>query len=563
MVPADFAVLERLPLTANGKVDRGALSPPKRATASQREPRTAQEKILCAIFADVIGLEHCGVGENFFEIGGDSIKALQISGRLRQAGWRLNIRDLFKYPEIADLAPRLELAGAASRRKLASGPVVLTPIQRWFFEVHSGNRDHFNISIALRAADRIDVPALQSALQSVALRHDALRLRFPRPDEQLYSDADPEITIETVDLRDHADAEGRLTAHAATLQTQLSIVRGPVACAALYRLATEDRVVMTFHHLVADAVSCRIFIEDLNRAYTNREVFASDTSFQEWAEHLASHAMSEAIAREALHWQKVLATPAGRFPPSASSGRSTYADCRSVEFSLTGDQTARLRTGAPDHDVRSLILTALGRTLRKWHGQDATLILLEAHGREPFNGSLDVSRTIGWFTTLVPFVLRVAGESRSAQLAAVQQDLRSIPRNGIGFGLARWLAPEPVRGRLAGLPLPKLAVNYLGEFSSPPGGDALTVVDDAPCPIDPASERSTSIDVTAVILSKALRISVVYSLVDCTPVTMERFIADYRTELEAIVQVERTPQSQKVFVGVSGDDLAAILRKVR
>src|SRR4051812_1332245 len=144
-----------------------------------------------------------------------------------------------------------------------------------------------------------------------------------------------------------------------------------------------------------------------------------------------------------------------------------------------------------------MLLTALGGTLRKRHGHDATLILMEGHGREPLDRRIDVSRTVGWFTTLFPFVLRVAGDARGAQVAAVRQDLRDVPRNGIGFGLACALAPKPVRAGLATHPLPRLAFNYLGEFSSASSDGVFTLAGDAPGPIDPALERHSIIDVTA------------------------------------------------------------------
>ncbi|WP_155742222.1 non-ribosomal peptide synthetase, partial [Paenibacillus polymyxa] len=178
MVPARLMRLETIPLTSNGKIDRKALPEPEGSIhtgAAYVAPRTQVEQVLAAVWAGVLGVEAVGTQDNFFELGGDSIKALQVSSRLLQAGYRLNMKDLFSNPTVAALSPLLRTDGKMASQEEAVGPVELTPIQRWFFEQQPADLHHSNQAMMLYRAGRFDVDALRRTMDRMVQHHDALR----------------------------------------------------------------------------------------------------------------------------------------------------------------------------------------------------------------------------------------------------------------------------------------------------------------------------------------------------------------------------------------------------
>jgi non-ribosomal peptide synthase protein (TIGR01720 family) len=564
MVPAHLIALDTMPIAFTGKIDRRALPPPSAAEAVVRseseQPRDAREALLAQVWSGVLGRDGIGIYDDYFELGGDSIKSIQMSSRLRQAGWKLEMRDLFEHPQIVELAPRLRPLEAAAERQPVTGTVPLTPVQQWFFEEHRGALDHFNMSMLLRVRGPLDEGALRAALQAVWDHHDALRLTY-RPVagalEQAPGAGGP-VHFEVLDASDGA-----------RLGQTLNLRSGPLFKAALLRSTGDDRLLLVFHHLVVDAVSLRIIIEDLERAYRGLALPAATDSFQQWARHLIRWAQSEDCTRQAEYWHGVLAGPAHELTPDRPDGTNDYGDCRSVDFVFPPGETAAILSAASaGFDVPTLLLTALGRALRTRHGADTTLVLLEGHGREPLERGVDVDRTTGWFTTMYPVRLDVSGTDPRAQLERVDETLRRIPHNGIGFGVARYLGPVDVQQRLGGK-LPAIAFNYLGEFADSAEGATFQLQDQGPgAPVDPALQRRNELDVVGVVIDKSLRLSLTFSEQRFERATIEQLASAFRSEIETLVAAcagaprARRPARAR-FAGVNEGDLANILGEPR
>jgi amino acid adenylation domain-containing protein/non-ribosomal peptide synthase protein (TIGR01720 family) len=556
MVPAYLHPLDAMPLALTGKIDRRALPAlveQPGAAPADATPRDERERLLAEIWCLLLGRERVGIHDDYFALGGDSIKSIQMSSRLRQAGWKLEMRALFEHPSIAALAPTLQPREPERVEEETGLPIPLTPVQRWFFASHAGKLDHFNLSLRLRAAAPVDADRLRGALQTLWEHHAALRFRFDAADavaSQVPADAGP-VPFEILT----ADEAGGL-------QAELDLRAGPLFKSALVRNADGDDVLLVVHHLVADTISCRILAEDLECAYQGRAFPPKTAAFALWARGLVRFARTETCTAEARFWRNGFAGSGWSPRLDRPAGSNRYGECRSVELVFSADETRELLGRRPAGiELPSLFLTALARVL-DGAGDRACAVTLEGHGREPIDGDIDVSRTVGWFTTLFPFRIELAGATAREVVEHVDASLRSVPRKGATFGIARYLAPEP---DAEGPALPRVGFNYLGEFVGEPAA-IFTLVDQAPgAPIDPAIERYNVLDVVGLVLQKSLRFSFTYSTEQFDAATIEALGERFRRELFTLTAalVDAAPDvraaTRPQFPGVSADELAAVL----
>ena len=479
MVPAVFVILESLPLTPSGKLDRRALPVPEVAERDEHRyvaPRTGTETDLARIWSAVLGVEKVGVEDNFFELGGDSILSIQVVSRAREAGYQLSLGQIFQHPTVAELAQVAVPAaqGAASQERV-TGEVELTPIQRWFFEQEPPRPGHFNQSVLLRPREPVEVDALEGAVRELVRHHDALRLRFERQGwewRQWYAEDVGGEVLSRVDLSGEPDPRRALEAHASRMQQSLSLSSGPLLRVVHYGLGEAgERLLLAVHHLAVDGVSWRVLLEDLQRAYEQLragrsvELPAKTTSFQEWSRRLSEHARSSSLETEAAYWLEV-ESPA-RLPVDCPGGDNTVASARSVSVALSEEETRSLLQEVPGvyrTQINDVLLAALAQALAGWTGAGRVMVELEGHGREELFEGVDLSRTVGWLTTLYPVALETRGGSDpGGLLKAMKEQLRGVPSRGIGYGLLRYLGPEEIRAWLAALPPAQISFNYLGQ----------------------------------------------------------------------------------------------------
>ncbi|MFL5540990.1 MAG: condensation domain-containing protein, partial [Longimicrobiaceae bacterium] len=483
MVPNAFVRLESLPRTTTGKWDPRALPAPEYAAAGERyvAPRTPVEETLAAVWADVLRIERVGVNESFFELGGDSILSIQVVSRARRAGLEITPRQLFEYQTVAELASVAGAGAQAARPQQgrAEGRARLTPIQAWFFEQEQPAPWHYNQSMLFEVDAGVDGAALEAALAAVLRHHDALRLRFRRTGagwEQWHA-ADAGIALKHVDLSLlPADAQDRAQAQIAGERQQgLDLQHGPPGRAVLFDRGERGRVLfVVLHHLVVDGVSWRILRDDLERAYAQLEagepveLGAKSTSYAQWAEALDRFAAGGAL-EQAGYW---LAQGGDGIPPLPVDGRgtATVAGSATVAVGLDEEETRALLSEVPAAyrtQVNDVLLYALAEVVGRWTGSPRVRLALEGHGREEEIGAgIDLTRTVGWFTTLYPVVLdtaRAAGPGE--RLKRVKEQLRAVPRRGIGYGALRGLSPDAqLRRALAAQAEPEILFNYLGQF---------------------------------------------------------------------------------------------------
>ncbi|MEM6717059.1 MAG: condensation domain-containing protein, partial [Cyanobacteria bacterium P01_C01_bin.147] len=422
MIPAAFVVLEALPLTSNGKVDRRSLPAPTWESETTGElAQTSVEQTLTEIWAAVLRLETVGRHDNFFDVGGDSILALQMVSRAAQAGISLSPRQIFQYQTIAELALVAETTTNDGITPIvATGAVPLTPIQQWFFAQDLANPHYFNQAVYLELPLDIDRDALERSLQQVVNYHDALRLRFvPTASgwQQHYGDVAGVQPIAWFDLSTltAADQVQQVEAIANELQASLHLETGPLMRVGGFELGAggPQRLLIVMHHLVVDGLSWRILLADLRLAYQQEQQGISAQlppkthSFQQWAAGLASTA--EQAEAGLSYWQNLpLASP---LPLDQSPGENIVAAAKMVTASLSRQQTqALLQAVSSTHrtQINDVLLTALVQVLSDWTGRHSHLITLENHGRHAgeLGAELNLSRTVGWFTCLHPVALQ-------------------------------------------------------------------------------------------------------------------------------------------------------------
>ncbi|RCH65568.1 amino acid adenylation domain-containing protein [Streptomyces sp. SDr-06] len=499
MVPAAFVALGRLPLGPTGKLDRKALPEPEFTGETYREPRNETETIITAAYADVLGVERVGIDDDFFAVGGDSLRSIQVVARTRARGLELTTREIFECRTAARLA---EVASARQDRTpvLAEdagggvGPMPLQPVARHVFE-HGGGTDRFAMSMVLELPRGIDADGLAATLDAVLDRHDLLRARLVRGGEPSL-DVRPQGAVRAADLIHRVDCDGRWD-EPSTLRTaraeldqavnRLDPQAGTLADFVWFAAPSgEGRLLVVIHHLAVDGVSWRILMSDLAEAWQQisagkaPELPAVGTSARRWAAALEDEAFTPEREAELAYWRDLLEAPN---PPLGTRAFDPAIDLWStvetVRVELPAEVTEAVLTKLPAAfrgTANDVLLAALGLAVNRWRGADGpTLVRLEGHGREEdLVPGADLSRTVGWFTSMYPARVDVAGVDLADVLAGgaaagkavklVKEQLRGIPDKGMGYGLLRHLNPETAE-QLAEYAPPQIGFNYLGRIS--------------------------------------------------------------------------------------------------
>ncbi|HEJ3076404.1 TPA: non-ribosomal peptide synthase/polyketide synthase [Pseudomonas aeruginosa] len=541
MVPAQWLALERMPLSPNGKLDRKALPAPEVsvAQAGYSAPRNAVERTLAEIWQDLLGVEQVGLDDNFFSLGGDSIVSIQVVSRARQAGLQLSPRDLFQHQNIRSLALAAKAGAATAEQGPASGEVALAPVQRWFFEQSIPNRQHWNQSLLLQARQPLDGDRLGRALERLQAQHDALRLRF-REERGAWHQAYAEQAGEPL-WRRQAGSEEALLALCEEAQRSLDLEQGPLLRALLVDMADgSQRLLLVIHHLAVDGVSWRILLEDLQRLYADldADLGPRSSSYQAWSRHL--HEQAGARLDELDYWQAQLHDAPHALPCENPNGALENRHERKLVLTLDAERTRQLLQEAPAAyrtQVNDLLLTALARATCRWSGDASVLVQLEGHGREDLGEAVDLSRTVGWFTSLFPLRLTPAADLGES-LKAIKEQLRGVPDKGVGYGLLRYLAGEEAATRLAALPQPRITFNYLGRFDRQFDGAALLVpaTESAGAAQDPCAPLANWLSIEGQVYGGELSLHWSFSREMFAEATVQRLVDDYARELHALIE---------------------------
>ena len=596
MIPAAFVLLETLPMTLNRKVDYRALPVPDLSRSTEDNfvaPQTFTEEKLAAIWSEILRLKQVGIHDNFFELGGDSILSIQVISRANQAGIQIAPKQLFKYQTIAELAAVAGITRQVkAEQELVTGKVALTPIQQWFFEQNLPEPDYFNQSALLEVSPDLQPELLQQVVQKLLVHHDALRSQFVQEGEN-WQQFNYELRITNYELfsvinLSHLSAEEQQTAMKAAdaeLQASLNLYTGLIARVALFQLGKDQpgRLLFIIHHLAVDGISWRILLEDLATAYQQIsrgeaiKLPPKTTSFQYWSDRLTEYAKSEAIKDELDYWLsesslKVTTLPvdyhfdlprlrsaqAAQYKPSGEED-NTIASTASVLFSLTEEQTRALLQDVPsayNTQINDVLLTALVQSFAQWTGESSLLIELEGHGREDLFEDVDLSRTVGWFTTSFPIRLQLEeGDHPGQALKLVKEQLRRIPNRGIGYGVLRYLNKNvAIRRKLQALPQAQVSFNYLGQFDQVlRASDVLSLAKELKAEQSLLNKRSHLLGVSGFIRAGKLEMTWAYSQKVHKQDTIEHLAFGFMEALRSLIAHCQSPDA----IGNTPSDFSA------
>ncbi|MBE9034047.1 non-ribosomal peptide synthetase [aff. Roholtiella sp. LEGE 12411] len=567
MIPSAFVQLDTLPVTPNGKIDRRALPAPVPSNLELENsfvpPRTAVEEILTGIWAKILHVEQVGIHDNFFELGGDSILSLQVIAKANQAGLQLSLKQIFEYQTIADLALVAGITTKiATEQGIVKGSLPLTPIQHWFFEQEFLDSHHWNQSVILEVEQTCNPILLEQVVNQLILHHDALRSRFEKTEFGWQSiigqpeNITPFYTIDLSSLPEHEQIHS-IKIKANTLQASLNLSKAQLVQFALFVLGKDkpNRLLIIIHHLAVDGVSWRILLEDLQTAYQQLihgekiQLPAKTTSVKQWAEKLQEYAKLDTIKSEINYWLNQPYQNIAPLPIDYLNGDNTFASACTVSVSLTPEETESLLHEVPaayQTQINDILLTAIVQTFHQWTGNSSLLINLEGHGREDILDNLDLSRTVGWFTTIFPVLLDITSAFDPGEaLKKVKEKLRSIPRKGINYGALRYLSQKSIAEKLQALPQAEVIFNYLGQFDQVLSETSIfrPASESAGETQSPRASRDYLLEVNGLIVNGQLRLNWTYSKALHQQTTIEKLAQTYIEKLRSLIVHCQSPNA--------------------
>ena len=558
MVPSAFVSLEDLPLTPNGKVDRKALPAPDGHTEREVEyvaPSTKIEKSLSEIWQEILLVEKVSIHDNFFELGGDSILSIQVIAHARNEGISITAKQIFQHQTISELAEVANTtANIIAQQGIVTGVASLTPIQNWFFEQNHLDVNHYNQSVLLKVPGTIEVESLKQAVAKLIEHHDALRLRFNSKLEQINEGLNDVIPFSVVDLSSTTKENQieTLEKMATEFQSSLNLSSGPIIQVVMFDLGRENnkRLLIVVHHLVVDGVSWRILLSDLNTIYQQLinqqplQLSAKTTAFIDWANKLSNYVQSDSIQEELEYWLSQSWSESISIPTDKTDiqKNNTVDSAGAVSVKLGIEETQALVGNihtAYNTQINDLLLSALTLTLTKWTRKSQVSINLEGHGREEIFDDVDLSRTVGWFTSIFPVLLGLPEEEGKEPLIKLTKEkLRAIPNRGVGYGILRYLCKDnSVNQQLEKIVTPEISFNYFGQFDQIQSDSEWKFASES-TGASRSSEhnREYLLDINALVVEGELQVTWTYSSNVHSRVTVEKLAQSYLEEVNSIIE---------------------------
>lgn len=472
MVPSALILLDEIPLTVNGKVNKRALPEP---TVLQRKgvrkPETERERLCTEIWKEVLEIPTLGTDCDFFENGGDSIRAIRIVSKLRDHGYQADVRDVLSCRTIQALARRL--AYQEDRYDDGDSAEVLpTPVIQGFLEADMPHPEHYNQSVLLEWKGRAEENVVCQALERLVSCHGMLRLLWNREmgKEQFIIRKESDMPLVECQMRQF-DGRGQMLERCQELQREICPERGRMFRAELFRLPEADYLFLGIHHLAVDEVSWGILLEDMDALYHEVQSgmqgkvlegnsLSHTVSFGRWSCLLQEYGKTDEFGweKEVWKWSDDWESLDKRIAEYLREDREKACGFATMARMLTGSAGTALRELAEKKyhtRLDAILLAGLSWTVQELTSVQELVVWMEGHGRGKLHCPVRTDRTVGWFTSVYP-ILTEGCADLPGQIAFCKELLNNVPNEGIGYGL--WQQQE---GRQ--VLQPGIVLNYLGQ----------------------------------------------------------------------------------------------------
>lgn len=581
MIPSYFVVLDSLPVTANGKLDRKALPKPDTLIDLGQQyvaPKNYTEEILVSIWEELLGIERIGVNDNFFALGGDSIKAIQAAARLDKYNLQMEINDLFRFPTIAAISGHIKKNTRDIDQGMIEGAVNLTPVQRWFFAQEFEENHHFNQAFLLHSKYGFDTAKVKLVFDRILEHHDSLRIGIVETNEgtRLFnyglSIKAPKVTV--YDFTQEVESEVLISREAELIQKEISLSHPPLMKLAQFNTKDGAYLLIVIHHLIVDGVSWRILFEDFVNGYKSAVLDQEITfppkmdSFQAWSRQLKIYSESTALEKEVQYWSQIAHFKGHSLPRDFQSSRNNNNSTKTVRFHLdeTDSENLLKKSGkAFNTNVETILLTALSLSILDWTQHSEILVHLEGHGRENITDDLKIDRTIGWFTSMYPILLKTdPHKGIGYQIKEVKELLSKVPNGGIGYGVLRYGSHSDHFADVQ----PEINFNYLGQFHHELDGNVITISDlPIGSAVSPNANRPFSLNLNCYVKQDQFVMMLDYSDNEFSDQTMDWLTNRYKKHLLELIdycmhiEPELTP-SDLTFNEFGIDELEDFIKEV-
>ncbi|NGT50327.1 non-ribosomal peptide synthetase, partial [Clostridium perfringens] len=524
------------------------------------EPRNEIERTLVEIWEEILGVKGIGINHSYYELGGDSIKAIQIVAKLNKNNLEVSTKDILKYFNIKSLSKKVKMKKREAYQGEVIGDVKLTAIQKWFFSINSENDyNHFNQGILLKNKNRFDEEILRETFNEILKHHDALRMSFKlNKDEILQTNNrinENMIKLPVINITDNI--EKTIKCESEKVQKDIRIDEGDMVKVRLFRTLEEDYLLIVVHHLVIDGVSWRIIFEDFNTLYNqisrgdNVKLSKKTDAFKVWSKGIYEY--SKSIDDSKLsYWKNININDVKIIPKDYIIEKRYQKNSKTLELEINENKTKEILekvNNIYNTNTEDILLAALKSVLIKWTGYDKILINLEGHGREDILENIDISRTVGWFTSMYPMLLETKkNEDLDYRIKNIKETLRSIPNKGIDYGINKYINNQDLNLK------PEISFNYLGEFDNDlPDGLSISNLDignfygNNIC-------KEFAIDINARLINNKILISFTYDKYEYKDNTIYKLLSNYKKNIDEIIDYCSKKTNKEITPSDLGSD---------
>lgn len=545
MIPHDFVFLNEYPTTNSGKIDKEKLIKnylPGLSNLQKVLPVTMQEKDLFEQLRLVLKSNDFGIEDSFFDLGGDSIRAIEYVSRLRKIGYQLSTKQIFLNPTIKQLASTLpgktDVIGKS--KEIYEGPVKLSPIQAWFFDTFTKESHHFNHSEIFICKEKIEENQLRQIVLQLGKNHEILRAICKNNALHILKDS-PEGTYKIFENLNWEEYLQLLKKE----QQSIDLQNGPLWKIILFRLKEGDRLLFCFHHLVIDGVSWRIIFEEFlqllhgSKDHSGLELSES-AGFHHWTEKVHQFSQSREIKNEVAYWDQFANPLYSQLPGVVDHSSLTVNETKAVKVSFSERETEnilKVMLSKFQCNINELLLSTLAIALSNFRKTPDTLIMMEGHGRNDIlSGDLDISRTVGWFTNAFPFLLKCSSTNLEEQIKEIQNQFLLLPNHGLGYGILKYISNNYSADITLDKFKPKVSFNFLGHYE---GVDDSSILElDKLSPDYSVSSQSPllySLNINGIIQSKRLEFYFSYHEFEYSYAVIRDIAEDFKNNIVKVL----------------------------